>query len=232
MAAMGIHAREGYHGTGPGPLTPDGCAVAHWLRLPAGEEPGIVAAAVPVGTALLELGCGVGRMTHPLLARGFPVTAVDESPQMLEHVRGARTVCSPIETLDLGGERFGAVLLASFLIHNGDPAVRAGMLHACRRHVEDDGCVLIQRHGEEPFRQVPRETRHGDGLVRVLSAEPAGPDVLSVRTEYIYPDARWTHTFLSHRFTAEGFARALAAAGLAPAEALTEDGTWVRVRPA
>jgi hypothetical protein len=41
-------------------------------------------------------------MTHPLIERGFAVTAVDESAEMLERVRGARTICSPIEELDLG----------------------------------------------------------------------------------------------------------------------------------
>lgn len=55
---------------------------------------------MPAQADILELGCGVGRVTHPLLRRGFTVTAVDESQQMLERVRGARTICSPIETLE------------------------------------------------------------------------------------------------------------------------------------
>lgn len=49
---------------------------------------------------------------------------------MLEHVRGARTVLSPIEDLDLG-ETFDAVLLASFLVHTGDADVRRGLLRTC-----------------------------------------------------------------------------------------------------
>ncbi|MGP3970523.1 methyltransferase domain-containing protein [Streptomyces sp. 6N223] len=226
-------AREGYAGTGPGAITPDGCAVELWLRLPPGEEPDIIEAAVPPGARILELGCGVGRMTHPLLARGFAVTAVDESPQMLRHVRGARTVASPVETLELGDERFDVVLLASFLVHNGDPRVRRGMLRACRRYVADDGCVLIQREGEGWHARVPRERRTGDGgLVRVAASEPAGlPDTSRVRVEYEYPDARWTQTFLSYRYTGDAFERALAGAGLAVDRVLTDDGTWVRARP-
>lgn len=85
-----------------GRSTPDGCAVELYARLPVGNEPDVIAAAVPAGAHILELGCGVGRVTHPLLDRGFAVTAVDESPEMLERVRGARTVCGPIEHLDLG----------------------------------------------------------------------------------------------------------------------------------
>jgi SAM-dependent methyltransferase len=231
---MAQDMREGYQGTGPGAITPDGCAVENWLRLPVGEEPDIIEAAVPAGATILELGCGVGRMTHPLLARGFTVTAVDESPQMLEHVRGARTVCTPIESLELGDERFDVVLLASFLVHNGDPEVRRGLLRTCRRYVEDGGSVVIQREGEDWHDRVPREARNGNGgLVRVASAEPTGvPHTSAIHVEIAYPDVRWTQTFLSYRYTGDAFERALAEAGLAVDATLTEDGTWVRARPA
>src|SRR5687768_17758694 len=49
-----------------------------------------------------------GRMTHPLLEYGHPVVAVDESPEMLERIRGAETIQAKIEELDLG-RRFDAV---------------------------------------------------------------------------------------------------------------------------
>ncbi len=45
--------------------------------------------AAGAGASILELGCGAGRVTHPLVALGHPVVAVDESPEMLAHVRGA-----------------------------------------------------------------------------------------------------------------------------------------------
>ncbi|GGZ43369.1 hypothetical protein GCM10010387_42090 [Streptomyces inusitatus] len=118
--------REGHRGTGPGIITPDGCAVELYDRLGVGPEPDIITAAVPAGATILELGSGAGRVTHPLVERGFAVTAVDESPEMLERVRGARrTVAAPIERLALG-EEFDVVTLASFLIHTSDPTwVRA-----------------------------------------------------------------------------------------------------------
>ncbi|MDT0316749.1 class I SAM-dependent methyltransferase [Streptomyces millisiae] len=228
---MSQRTRAGYGGTGPGPITPDGCAVEHWLRLRPGPEPGIIASAVPAGATILELGCGVGRLTHPLIERGFTVTAVDESPEMLAHVRGARTVRSSIEDLELGDERFDVVLLASFLVHNGDPAVRAGMLRACRRHVADGGVVLIQREGADWHVRVPRESRTEHGLIRVASAEPVDADTSAILVEYEYGDARWTQRFLSYRYTEESFEAALAAAGLAVDTVLTDDGTWVRARP-
>ncbi|WP_052850846.1 class I SAM-dependent methyltransferase [Streptomyces avicenniae] len=223
--------RPGHGGTGPGAITPDGCAVEMYLRIEPGDEPDVIASAAPPGARLLELGCGVGRITHPLVARGFRVTAVDESPDMLAHVRGARTVRSAIETLDLGDERFDVVLLGSFLVHNGDPAVRLGMLRTCRRHTAEGGCVLIQREGMDWHLDVPRERRTADGVVRVAAADPVGPDTSSVRVEYAFPDATWTQTFLSRRFTDEGFADALAEAGLAVDAYLTPDRTWVRAVP-
>ncbi|MFG2689466.1 class I SAM-dependent methyltransferase [Streptomyces sp. NPDC048405] len=223
--------REGYQGTGPGAITPDGCAVELYSRLPAGAEPDIIAAAVPEGARILELGSGVGRMTHPLLDRGFTVTAVDESAEMLERVRGARTVCSPIEDLDLG-ERFDVVMLASFLVHAGDVEVRRGLLRTCARHVTDDGCVLIQREGADYHSNLPRERVDPSGFtVRILSADPVGDGVNSVRAEYEFPDAVWTQTFRARPLTREPFEEALGEAGLAVDRYLTDDGTWVRAVP-
>ncbi|MEE4544306.1 class I SAM-dependent methyltransferase [Streptomyces sp. V4-01] len=223
--------REGFGATGPGAVTPDGCAVELYERLPAGDQPAVIAAAVPAGARILELGCGAGRMTHPLVDLGFDVTAVDESAEMLAKVHGARTVHSSIQTLDLG-TRFDVVLLASFLVHAHDPRVRHELLASCRRHVADGGCVLLQREGQGWHENLPRESPLGsDGVARVLSSEPAGPGVRSVHVEYVYPDARWTQTFLSRPLTAEEFESALTAAGLAADATLTPDGVWVRALP-
>ncbi|MET7691456.1 class I SAM-dependent methyltransferase [Streptomyces sp. NPDC005483] len=226
--------RAGHRGTGPGAITPDGCAVELYSRLPVGAEPEIIAGAVPTGAHILELGSGVGRMTHPLLERGFTVTAVDESAEMLEHVRGARTIRGPIEDLDLG-ETFDVVLLASFLVHNADLEVRRGMLRACARHVAEGGCVLIQREGGGYHGDLPRErTGRGDSgefTVRIVSSEPVAEGVHSVHAEYEFPDATWTQTFRSRPLTREQFEEALREAGLRVDRYLTEDRTWVRAVP-
>ncbi|MFF6997011.1 class I SAM-dependent methyltransferase [Streptomyces sp. NPDC008313] len=229
---MGLETRAGYGGTGPGAITPDGCAVELYARLPVGDEPDVIAAAVPGGAHILELGSGVGRMTHPLLDRGFTVTAVDESADMLERVRGARTVRCPIEELDLG-ETFDVVMLASFLVHAGDVEVRRGLLRTCARHVRPDGCVLIQREGEDYHTNLPRERVDPSGFtLRMLSADPVGDGVDSVRAEYVFPDAVWTQTFLARPLSREQFEEALAEAGLRVDAYLTEDRVWVRAVPA
>jgi SAM-dependent methyltransferase len=223
-----MEMREGYEGTGPGAITPDGCAVELYSRLPVRDEPDIITAAVPAGAHILELGCGVGRMTHPLLERGFTVTAVDESAEMLDRVRGARTVCGPIEALELD-ETFDVVMLASFLVHAGDEEVRRGMLRTCVRHVAEGGYVLFQREGEDYHTDLPRERVDPSGFTtRIVSAEPVGDGVDSVRAEYVFPDAIWTQTFRSRPLTKEQFEQALAEAGLRVDRYLTEDGIWVR----
>ncbi|MET7457186.1 class I SAM-dependent methyltransferase [Streptomyces sp. NPDC005574] len=225
---MGLKTRAGHQGTGPGAITPDGCAVELYSRLSVGVEPDIIAAAVPPGASILELGCGVGRMTRPLLERGFTVTAVDESAEMLERVRGARTVRSPIEDLDLG-ETFAVVLLASFLVHTADLEVRRALLRTCARHLADGGQVLIQREGADYHTNVPRERVDPAGhTVRIVSSQPVAEGVNSVFAEYVFPDATWTQTFRVRPLTREQFEAALAEAGLRVDKYLTPDGTWVR----
>ncbi|MEU9604243.1 class I SAM-dependent methyltransferase [Streptomyces sp. NPDC048057] len=222
----------GHQGTGPGARTPDGCSVELYERMKAGAEPDIIASAVPERASILELGSGAGRVTHPLIERGFAVTAVDESPEMLERIHGARrTVHSSIEGLELE-EEFDVVMLASFLVHTSDPENRQALLRACRSHVKDDGCVLIQREGADWHVNVPRERVDPAGYtVRIVSSEPVGGGVHSVYAEYLFPDATWTQTFLSRPLPEDAFREALADAGLELDAVLTEDGTWVRARP-
>ncbi|MFD4034644.1 class I SAM-dependent methyltransferase [Streptomyces sp. NPDC058637] len=225
--------RQGHEGTGPGSITPDGCAVELYARLSPGSEPDVIGAAVPDGASLLELGCGAGRVTHSLVARGLSVTAVDESPRMLDRIRGARTVLSPIESLDLGDERFDAVVLGSFLVHTSDHRVREGLLRTCRTYVKDDGVVLIQREGADYHSDLPREREDPAAgcTIRMVSAEPVGDGVDEVRAEYVFRDARWTQTFRSRQLSVEQFEAHLEAAGLRVERYLTDDGVWVEARP-
>ena len=97
---------------------PDGSPVGLYTILAPLGEAELVHDCVPAGEAILELGCGAGRITHGLLALGHPVVAVDQSEEMLSHVRGAETVLADIESLHLD-RSFRAVLLASNLVNAG-----------------------------------------------------------------------------------------------------------------
>jgi len=195
-------------------------------------EPAVVHAAVPAGAGILELGAGAGRVTHRLLELGHPVVAVDESAEMLARVRGAETVRARIQQLHLG-RRFEVVLLASFLVNTPDRELRGRFLTACREHVRDDGCVLVQRHEPRWFDEAAEGERTSDGITfRLRDLARPGPGLLSATAEYQVGERVWTQSFTAERLDDRQLAAALGEAGLAVDAYLTGDGSWVRAVPA
>jgi SAM-dependent methyltransferase len=176
--------------------------------LPERGEGEIVARAVPAGGSILELGCGTGRITRQLVARGFRVTAVDESAQMLARVGDAETVAARIEGLDLG-RRLDAVLLASNLITTG-PEQRRAFLETCRRHA-DVTIVEMPPLGWEPQEG---EARLGEVELR-LRVDRVEDGVVHGEMEYRAGGRSWTHAFAMRVFADEAeLGAALAEAGL------------------
>jgi SAM-dependent methyltransferase len=218
-------------GTGPGVITPDGCSVEFYARMTAMGEPAIVHETAGSGASILELGCGTGRITHPLAALGHRIVAVDESPEMLAYVRDAETVCARIEDLALG-RRFDAVLLASHLI-NADPQTRTAFLAACRRHVADDGGVIVQQHTPEWFSAAADAEVTRDGIImRMRDVSRPAPNLVSATMEYVDGDQCWTQTFTAFRLDSGELAGELADAGLRLDRYLTDDHAWFSAIPA
>lgn len=144
----GVSYRSEFRGEGPGARSPDGSSVELYLRLPHRGELDLIGPSI-IGKELLELGCGVGRLTKPLLECGYSVTAVDNSAEMLAHApAAARRVCADIESLALS-ENFDTVLLASSLINSPSLAHRSTLLAACRRHLRKGGALVFERHDPE-----------------------------------------------------------------------------------
>lgn len=206
----------------------DGSPVELYLRLPPRGEAELVHEAIPDGAEIVELGCGVGRVTHELLRLGHSVVAVDESPEMLEHVRGAATVCARIEELDLQ-RRFPCVLLMSNLV-NTDPAERTAFLAACARHVAADGVVLIERH--EPDWS-PSEGKSGELGDLTISLEDVRHDegTVSATVRYEGGDAAWSHPFTAYVLDDAELEASLAQAGLKLEAVLDDGGRWVAAVP-
>jgi SAM-dependent methyltransferase len=208
---------------------PDGSPVDLYAQLPERGEGEIVARAVRPGAEILELGCGTGRITRQLLARGFRIVAVDQSEAMLAHVDGAECVCADIETLELG-RRFDAVLLASNLVNAESDDQRRAFLDTCRRHVAEGGVVVIEglplgwRPGEE-------EGRLGEIVSRVVDVQIDG-DVVSGVVEYERDRDHWRHPFAMRVFDEGGVRAALAEAGLQLECFLDEQGSWITAVPA
>jgi SAM-dependent methyltransferase len=220
----------GNAGSGPGEITPDGCAVEFYALLPAMGEAPIVHAAVPPGASILELGCGTGRILRPLAELGHPVLGVDESAGMLARAAGLPTVCSPIETLRLD-RTFGAVLLASTMI-NTEPVQRRAFLATCGRHVGPGGVVVIQQTAPRWFAEGDPSEREVAGIRRVVrSARRSGPQ-MDVLVEYHVGDRTWTHAFSAHEISEQELAADLGSAGLEFGRWLTGDRSWLTAVPA
>ncbi|MQA93765.1 MAG: methyltransferase domain-containing protein [Streptosporangiales bacterium] len=227
---MAQPVREFARGDGPGVITPDGCAVEFYSLLHAEGEPEIVHRAAGDGASILELGCGAGRMTHPLIDLGHAVTAVDESPEMLEKVHGATKVRSSIENLHLS-RRFDAVLLASQLVNVPDDALRRELLAACRRHVRDGGHVIVQRSPASWFDVKPRTRIRGGIAYRIAELEPLDGGRMKMTMIYTVGDRSWTHAFTTRVLEDPELETELKSTGLTLEEYLTPDHSWLSARP-
>lgn len=208
-------------------VAPDGSPVELYLRLPARGEAELVHEHVELAVEVLELGCGVGRVTHELMRLGHPVVAVDESPEMLAHVRSATTVCARIEDLSLG-RRFRCVLLMSNLV-NSDEEQRRAFLETCARHVEIGGVVLIERH--EPG-WAPEETEPqplGDLLVSLRDVRVDGA-VVSATVRYEFGARAWHHPFTAWVLDDDEIAGELGRTGLQFLGTIDDAGRWVKAR--
>lgn len=219
-------------GTGPGSITPDGSPVDFYTLLSPGDDPEIISSAVTPGGTILELGAGVGRVTHALLERGHRVTAVDESADMLAHVKGAEIVHSGIEGLDLG-RRFDAVTLGSQLVNTADDELRQVFLATCARHVAPTGCVLLQWQPAEAHDAWQAGNGREENSIRIEMArvERITPELFSSTMRYTVGERVWTQSFTSRRLTDEELAAELERAGLTLDRFLDERRTWVRALP-
>jgi SAM-dependent methyltransferase len=172
-------------------------------------------------------------VTHPLIALGHAVTAVDESPEMLERVRSTATVQAKIEDLDLGERRFDAVVLGSHFINEPSGVLAAAWLATCRRHVAGDGCVLIEQHSPAWFDTAADSEHERDGITfRLRDVTRPEPGVVYGTVEYQAGDLLWSQTFGARRLDDPVLRNLLAAAGLAFDGYLTEDHAWLRAVPA
>ncbi|MFJ7211258.1 class I SAM-dependent methyltransferase [Amycolatopsis sp. NPDC098790] len=207
-------------------VTADGCPVEVYLLLPAAGEPEIVHGALAPGASILELGCGAGRVTHPLVALGHPVVAVDDSAAMLAHVR-ASTVCARIGELDLG-RTFNAVLLGSHLINTAVDGDRSAMLAAARRHLGPSGRLIVEWHPPSWFDSVGSGQGGAFGEVGVVLSDVVREgDLLSATVRYSARGRSWSQEFTCRCLELE---TVLTSADLVFDRWLTADRTWFTAR--
>ena len=235
LAGMDIRGSSGQGGTGPGAITPDGSPVELYVDAGAHGDDEVIAAAITrrwapssSGRDVLELGCGTGRITRPLTARGHQVVAVDESPDMLAHVTGAETIRSSIEDLRLD-RRFDVVLMMSFLVNAPDDAVRRRLLATCTHHVRADGIVVLQRHDRASFAE-PRVLEREDHRLEIADVEHLPGDIDAATMTHTVAGRTWSQRVVVQNFTDEELEALLAEAGLGKVDYLTPDHTWLTTR--
>jgi len=196
------------------------------------DEPELIHGEAPEGATILDLGCGTGRITHPLIRLGHRVTAVDFDERMLREIEGAETVLSRIEDLDLG-RTFGAVLLMSTLINRPDQSGRLALLAACRRHVAADGVVLIERYDPEiGIDDRPTQRQFAGITIRVSDVRRDGP-LIYQSVEYDAGDRGNWRIRIDGRYvlTDDETLADLAAAGLRLRHWIDDRHRWLAATP-
>ena len=210
--------------------TNDGSPVALYAMLPEAGEPALVHGAIPAGSTVLDLGAGTGRVALPLTTLGHPVLAVDNSGQMLAHVRNAETLQADIETLRLD-RRFDAVLLASNLINTPDTTLRRALLATAAHHAAENGRVIGQWHPPAWFDRVDSTPgRLGPVTIAVRDIVRNG-DLLSATVHYDTAAHHWEHPFTAQRLSTSDLKEELAATGLRFEGWMTEDQSWFTATP-
>jgi SAM-dependent methyltransferase len=224
MSASGVHLNGRFRASGPGPKTRDGCSVELYRRLPYLGEVELLKPWIAPRSSVLELGCGVGRVTRPLLAAGYRVTAVDNSAEMLAHAPAeAARILSDIEDLDLG-EAFDAVVLGSCLINIPDEVIRIEQLARCRGHLRKEGVLLFERHDPEWLARVDVGAIGAIGAIAmsVLEARHRGDEV-DLCFRYEDDGEVWLQHFTARILDDTAVALHLAGAGFGPP-------TWINRR--
>ncbi|WP_427892472.1 class I SAM-dependent methyltransferase [Kribbella sp. GL6] len=216
--------RVGQSGTGPGAHTRDGSAVELYEVTPAHGEDELIDAAIAPGSSILELGCGTGRITRPLLARGHRIVAVDEAPEMLAHVTGTETIRSTIDELRLD-RRFDVVLMMSFLINVADDAERLRLLRTCAHHVRPGGSVLLQ---QEIARHAPAVLENERRKLVIADVEELPGGAQAATLTHIVNGRSWSQRIVTKYLSEDDLAAQLAEVGLQLSGYLTPDRMWVR----
>jgi SAM-dependent methyltransferase len=192
----------------------------------------VVASVAPPPGRLLELGCGAGRTTRPLVGLGYDVTAVDDSAEMLAHVTGATTLLGDAFAVELGPV-FDVVVGASHFVDDADPDRRSELFAACARHLAPGGVALVERH-DPTWIAAPDSFEGTMGPVRIsFDVHAIAPDgELDASLTYRLPGNAWTQRFRCIAATEELVGREVARHGLRLAGVHGDDDTWLELRHA
>ncbi len=133
---------------------------------------------------IVEIGCGIGRMTRPLAERGRSVRALDVSAEMLDQARAENATLANVEWLHGDGTTLTGVANASadgclsyvVLQHIPDPEVTLGYIREMGRALRPGGWAAFQV-SNDPSVHRPRGPRGLRQRLRVaLGRAPQGQE--------------------------------------------------------
>ena len=186
----------------------------------------------PAGVRTLEVGCGEGRVSRDLAARGHAVTAVDASPTLLRAAAAAhpegRYLVAAADRLPFADGAFDLVVTHNVLMDVDD--MPAAVMEAARVLVPGGHLCVAVTH---PLADAGRWAGSAADAPFVIHGSYLAAGDLAVTVER---DGLTMH-FAGRTYPLEAYARALEAAGLAieclrepPAPAVKPDaGHWSRI---
>lgn len=136
-------------------------------------EARLIDALVERGAAILDAGCGPGRVGGRLADLGHHVVGVDIDPALIEAAEhdhpGPRWLVGDLARLDLGPEtRFDAIVCAGNVVTFLDPATRRTALERLGAHLADGGRLVV---GFGAGRDYSFDDFHDDVAAAGLTAE-------------------------------------------------------------
>ena len=143
---------------------------------------GELGALIEPGDEIVEIGCGVGRMTRPLAQRGARVLAIDVSERMLELARGYNPALANVEWILGDGRTLSPLPDASADVcfshvvfqHIPDPEITLGYVREIGRVLRPAGWAAIQVSNAPEIHRPPPPTRRVRTWLRGLRGRAPG----------------------------------------------------------